>query len=79
VCPACAREFRTPPRAGLFLRGTSRAMFSASCAELVERADMEVRGGTFRDYLSVLRRNGLFDEAGGRIRAADVFFLGGGT
>jgi hypothetical protein len=46
-------------------------------AELAERAEVSAAGGTFSDYLSSLRRNGLLDEAGGLVRAGEALFLGG--
>jgi hypothetical protein len=45
-------------------------------AELAERAEVSAAGGTFSDYLSSLRRNGLIDESGGLIRAGAALFLG---
>ena len=45
-------------------------------AELAERAEVSAAGGTFSDYLSSLRRNGLIDESGGQIRAGAALFLG---
>jgi hypothetical protein len=48
-----------------------------SRTELSERADVSAAGGTFSDYLSALRRNGLLDESGGLIRAGEALFLGG--
>jgi hypothetical protein len=45
-------------------------------AELGERAEISSTSGTFGDYLSALRRNGLLDETGDRIRAGEALFLG---
>lgn len=42
-------------------------------------ADLEQTGGTFGTYLGDLRRNGLAEETGDGIRAAEVFFLAGST
>lgn len=44
---------------------------------LAAAVDLEVTGGTFGTYLGDLRRNGLADEDGDGIRAAEVFFTGG--
>jgi hypothetical protein len=44
--------------------------------DLAAAVDLELTGGTFSTYLSTLRRNGLAEETGDGIRAADVFFLG---
>jgi hypothetical protein len=46
-------------------------------AELGERSEISTTSGTFSDYLSALRRNGLLDEAGGLVRAGEALFLGG--
>jgi hypothetical protein len=45
-------------------------------AELAERSEVSAAGGTFSDYLSSLRRNGLIDEQSGVIRAGEALFLG---
>jgi hypothetical protein len=45
-------------------------------AELGERAEISPTSGTFSDYLSMLRRNGLLDESGSVIRAGEALFLG---
>jgi hypothetical protein len=44
--------------------------------QLAEATGREVTGGTFKTYLSTLRRNDLAVDTGDGIRAADVFFLG---
>lgn len=45
--------------------------------ELAERAEISAAGGTFSDYLSSLRRNGLLDETQpGVVRAGAALFLG---
>jgi uncharacterized protein len=44
-------------------------------SELASMAGFEEGGGTFRSYLSTLRRNDLVSESDGEIFAADVFFL----
>jgi hypothetical protein len=45
--------------------------------ELGERSEIVTTSGTFSDYLSALRRNGLLDEQGGILRAGAALFLGG--
>lgn len=46
-------------------------------AELGERAGISHASGTFSDYLSMLRRNGLLDEGEpGQVRAGEALFLG---
>jgi chromosome segregation and condensation protein ScpB len=52
---------------------------SRTRAELAAAAGMEQRGGAFGTYLSNLRTNGLIEEGGDGIRAADVFFLTEGS
>jgi len=48
-----------------------------SRADLAERTDFAVTGGTFGTYLGDLRRNGLIEEsASGRLRAAEILFVG---
>lgn len=42
---------------------------------LAARTGLEPSGGTFGTYLSILRRNGLVEVDGDRVRAAEVFFL----
>lgn len=44
-------------------------------AEIAEAAGMEVASGTFSTYLSTLRRNGLVEQDGDGLRAAEVLFL----
>lgn len=44
--------------------------------ELGERAEISSISGTFSDYLSILRGNGLIEEDGGLIRAGAALFLG---
>lgn len=49
-----------------------------SRADLAERAEVSAAGGTFSDYLSALRRNGMLDESQpGIVRAGEALFLGG--
>jgi hypothetical protein len=50
-----------------------------SRGELAERVGIELTGGTYGTYLSTLRRNGLVDEGGGQLHAADVLFLSPGA
>ena len=45
-------------------------------ADLGERSEISPTSGTFSDYLSMLRRNGLLEEEGGQIRAGSALFLG---
>ena len=46
-------------------------------SELGERAEISTTSGTFSDYLSMLRRNGLLDESQpGVVRAGAALFLG---
>ena len=47
--------------------------------ELAERAGITMSGGTFSDYLSSLRTNGLADVQGGSVRASDTLFIGAGV
>lgn len=49
---------------------------SITRAELGERADYSVTGGTFQSYLSSLRRNGLAEVAGDVVTASGTLFLG---
>jgi predicted transcriptional regulator len=44
--------------------------------DLAEAAGIAVTGGTFGDYLSMLRRTGLIEEDGRLVRAAETLFLG---
>jgi hypothetical protein len=48
-------------------------------SDLAAAVDLEQTGGTFGTYLGDLRRNGLAEESGDGIRAAEVFFLTEGT
>lgn len=43
-------------------------------ANLADRVNMTAAGGTFNTYLSDLRRNGLIEENGKRLRANDILF-----
>lgn len=43
--------------------------------ELGERAGYTASGGTFGNYLGVLRRNGLVEAEGGMVRASDALFM----
>lgn len=42
--------------------------------ELGAAADMAVTGGTFGNYLTTLKRNGLIEEDSGMVRASELFF-----
>jgi hypothetical protein len=44
--------------------------------ELADAAGITMGGGTFSTYLGMLRTAGLIDEESGRLRAADVLFIG---
>lgn len=44
--------------------------------QIGQRLDREYTGGTFRDYVGTLKRNGLADEAGGVLYASDTLYLG---
>jgi hypothetical protein len=44
--------------------------------DLADAAGIAVTGGTFGDYLSMLRRTGLIEEDGRHVRAAATLFLG---
>lgn len=45
--------------------------------ELAERSEISKGSGTFSDYLSSLRRNGLAEERSGVVYAGEALFLGG--
>jgi uncharacterized protein len=44
--------------------------------DLAERSGVTASGGTFGDYLSSLRTNGLADVEGGMVRASETLFIG---
>jgi hypothetical protein len=82
--PVTAEELRETWRGSL--RAGARKMLdllierypeAITRSELAAMADLKQSGGTFGTYLGDLRRNGLAEEAGDGIRAAEVFFLAG--
>jgi hypothetical protein len=84
--PVTAEELRETWRGSL--RAGARKMLdllierypdAITRSELAAMADLEQTGGTFGTYLGDLRRNGLAEETGDGIRAAEVFFLAGST
>jgi hypothetical protein len=48
---------------------------SLSRVELGDRTGFTASGGTFGNYLSALRRNGLVEVDGGEVRASDTLFM----
>lgn len=82
AAPGTAEQVRQRWRAAL--KGGARRMLDElvdvhpaglARGELAERVGIEVSGGTFGTYLSMLRSNGLLTEVGGQLLAADVLFL----
>lgn len=69
---------------GRKLKAGARRMLAALMAHregltreiLAERAEVSARSGTFSDYLSALRRNGLVEERGGLLYPGEALYLG---